>query len=204
MKDKAARIGVLALQGDVREHVRQLKTVGAEVELVRYPEELEGLAGLVLPGGESTTVGKLLVRHQLMEPLRERLQAGLAVLGTCTGLILLASDIKGSDQPRLGVMNMQVARNAFGRQVASFEADLVIPALGPEPFRAVFIRGPVITSVGPEVEVLARIPEGIVLARQGRCLACAFHPELTKDLRLHEYFLQLAQSTVEPAVELGK
>ena len=185
------RLGILDLQGDVREHRHQLERAGAEVVSVRYVEDLQGLEGLVLPGGESTTVGKLLDRHGLFEPLRQAVRGGLGILGTCTGLILLAREITGSDQPRLGVMDIRVQRNAFGRQRASFEADLDIPVLGEAPFRGVFIRGPVIESVGPDVEVLARIPEGIVLARQGKLLACAFHPELTRDLRLHEYFLKL-------------
>lgn len=186
------RIGVLDLQGDVREHCQQLLRLGVDPIKVRYPEDLAECAGLVIPGGESTTVGKLLDRHGLIEPVRQAVREGLALLGTCTGLILMAKDIVGSDQLRLGVMDLVVRRNAFGRQIDSFETDLPLPQLGPEPFRAVFIRGPIIASTGPEVEVLARIPEGIVLAKQGKLLACAFHPELTDDTRLHSYFIELA------------
>ncbi len=172
------RIGVLDLQGDVREHCQQLLRLGVDPIKVRYPEDLAECAGLVIPGGESTTVGKLLDRHGLIEPVRQAVREGLALLGTCTGLILMAKDIVGSDQLRLGVMDLVVRRNAFGRQIDSFETDLPLPELGPEPFRAVFIRGPIIASTGPEVEVLARIPEGISPGQTGQ-VACLRVPPRT-------------------------
>lgn len=195
------RIGVLALQGDFAEHVAMLRRIGADAVEVRLPQELEGLAGLIIPGGESTTIGKLAVAFGLLEPLREFAQAR-PVWGTCAGAIFLSRDAR-RDQPLLGVMDITVARNAFGRQVDSFEIDLDVPALlhadngRPRPFHAVFIRAPLIESVGPGVEVLARLPEGqasgrIVAARQGLRLATSFHPELTGDDRFHRYFLSLA------------
>lgn len=183
-------IGVLALQGAVREHLWALARCGVEGRPVKTHAALAGLDGLVIPGGESTTVGKLLVRYEMLEPVKEKARAGMAIFGTCTGLILLASCIEGSDQPRLGLIDMTVRRNAFGRQVDSFETDLDVPALGPEPLRAVFIRGPEVLAAGPGVEILARHEGRIVLVRQGRCLAAAFHPELTEDARLHRYFLE--------------
>ena len=182
-------IGVLALQGAVREHLSSLALCGITGRPVKRLSDLDGLTGLIIPGGESTTVGKLLVRYDLLEPIGERAAAGLAIFGTCTGLILLAREIEGSTQPRLGLMDMSVRRNTFGRQVDSFEADLDVPVLGPEPLRAVFIRAPEVTVVGPRALVLARYEGHIVLVRQGRYLAGAFHPELTPDVRLHRYFL---------------
>ena len=184
-------IGVLALQGDVREHLMSLERCGVKGRTVRVPADLAGLNGLIIPGGESTTVGRLLIRSGLLEPLREEAQAGLAIFGTCTGMILLAKDIEGYEgQPRLGLMAIAVRRNAFGRQVESFETDLPISVLGAEPFRAVFIRAPEVVETGPGVEILARHGERVVLVRQGRYLAAAFHPELTPDTRLHRYFLE--------------
>lgn len=189
------KIGVLALQGDVREHVAAVKAAGeANVAPVRTPEEIRGLSGLILPGGESTTVGKLMARWGVDEAIKEEHGRGMAVFGTCTGMILLAKTIEESEQQRLGLMDLTVRRNAFGRQVDSFEADLEIPQVGEEPVRAVFIRAPVGTAAGPEVETWAEVPEGIVLAREGRCLAAAFHPELSGDLRIHRLFLDMADS----------
>lgn len=188
------RVGVLALQGDVSEHLEMMGRVGARSLPVKTQEGLEGLDGLIIPGGESTTVGKLLVRYGLDEAIRRRVREGMALYGTCTGLILLAQRIHGSAQPRLGLMDMDVERNAFGRQVDSFEVDIPIPAIGGAPFRAVFIRAPFIREVGSEVEVLARLPGPggqIVMARQGKLLASAFHPELTDDPRVHAYFLRM-------------
>lgn len=184
------KVGVLALQGAFREHQKMLADCGVESAQVRKPEQLEGLSALIIPGGESTTMGKLLNDFHLFEPIIKLGQSGLPILGTCAGLILLAKEIAGSEQPRLGLMDMHVERNAFGRQVDSFEADLDIPVVGPQPFRAVFIRAPYIISVGSGVEVLAKFGEKIVLARQGRFLAAAFHPELTEDKRIHLYFLE--------------
>ncbi|AEG13658.1 Glutamine amidotransferase subunit pdxT [Desulfofundulus kuznetsovii DSM 6115] len=183
-------IGVLALQGAFREHQEMLAALGVESRQVRKPEQLEGINGLIIPGGESTTMGKLLHDYHLFEPIRQKALQGMPVFGTCAGLILLAREIVGSAQPRLGLVDMVVERNAFGRQVESFEVDLDVPVLGEKPLRAVFIRAPYIVSVGPGVEVLARYGDKIVLARQGNFLACAFHPELTDDTRLHRLFLQ--------------
>lgn len=189
------KIGVLALQGDFREHRMMLQDCGVQATLVRRPGELADLDGLVIPGGESTTIGKLMVDHGLLEPIRERAAAGMGVFGTCAGLVLMAREaaggaaLGGRPQPLLGLMDTTANRNAFGRQRESFETDLAVPDLGPEPVRAVFIRAPYIARTGPGVRVLARIGEKIVLAREGRCLAAAFHPELTDDPRLHRYFL---------------
>jgi 5'-phosphate synthase pdxT subunit len=190
------RIGVLALQGAVREHCNALLACGVEPVEVKYREQLEQVQGLVIPGGESTTVGKLLVRHQMLEPLTARGRAGLPIFGTCTGLILLAKEISGSTQPRLGLMDLVVERNAFGRQIASFETELTISEIGAPQFHAIFIRAPFISGVGPGVQVLAALGEKILMARQGNLLVAAFHPELTADLRVHEYFLQLCRKWV--------
>jgi 5'-phosphate synthase pdxT subunit len=186
-------IGVLALQGAFREHEKMLRACGDNIETrqVRLPSQLEGLDGLVIPGGESTTMGKLMTGYGLLEPIRELGGRGIPIFGTCAGLIMLAKDIAGSDQPRLGLMDMVVERNAYGRQVDSFEDDLTVPALGPEPFRGVFIRAPYILEVRPGVEVLAQYDGKIICARQDKLLAAAFHPELTGDNRLHQYFLNL-------------
>jgi pyridoxal 5'-phosphate synthase pdxT subunit len=186
------RIGVLALQGDVREHLAAVARAGGVGVPVKTREALESVEALIIPGGESTTVGKLLDRFELMEPLRRRAEAGMPLFGTCTGLILMAREIAGSEQPRLGLLDVEVERNAFGRQLDSFEADLEIPSLGEPPVRAVFIRAPRITRTGPEVEVLASVPEGAVLVRQGRLLGCAFHPELTDDARIHTWVVRMA------------
>jgi 5'-phosphate synthase pdxT subunit len=191
------KIGVLALQGDFHEHQVMLQGLGAEVVQVRLPEHLAGLNGLIIPGGESTTIGKLAVAYNLMDPLRQfgRQQA---IWGTCAGAIFLSRDAK-RPQPLLGLMDIRVARNAFGRQVDSFEVDLHVPELAGEdgenpPFHAMFIRAPLIESVFPPAEVLARLEDGrIVAARQGKLLATSFHPELTGDTRFHRYFMELAK-----------
>jgi len=186
------RIGVLALQGDFAEHIAALGRLGAEAVPVRLPRDLHGIGGLVIPGGESTTIGKLMRDYGLTDGLRGLIAEGMPVLGTCAGMITLAKRLAGIDQETLAVMDIEVRRNAFGRQVDSFEADLDIPVLGPAPFRAVFIRAPVIECVGSGVEVLASLPDGTaVAAREGDLVVTAFHPELTPDLRFHEYFLAL-------------
>jgi 5'-phosphate synthase pdxT subunit len=185
-----ATIGVLALQGDFREHREVLERLGVSAPEVRLPKDLEGLDGLIIPGGESTTIGRLLRTSHLLEPLHKLAEDGFPVWGTCAGMILLAKRLDDTGVPALEVMDIAVRRNAFGRQVDSFEADLPVPLLGDAPFHAVFIRAPVIEDVGPRVEVLARLPEGApVAARQERLLATAFHPELTRDDRFHRYFV---------------
>jgi 5'-phosphate synthase pdxT subunit len=186
-------IGVLALQGDVEKHMQAAERAGGAAVPVRSPAALAEVDALILPGGESTTQGMLLQRYGLMEPLRDRAVRGLPMLGTCTGLILLAREIVGSEQPRIGVLDVAVHRNAYGRQVDSFEADIPIPALGEYPMRAVFIRAPVIERVGHEVEVLATMEGRPILVRQDRILGCAFHPELTNDTRVHEALVGMAR-----------
>lgn len=182
-------VGVLALQGDFLEHKDMLRSLGAQPVEVRLPGQLDGLDALIIPGGESTTIGKLAVTYGLLEPLRE-FARHKPVWGTCAGMIMLARDI-GRDQPLLGLMDITVNRNAFGRQVDSFETDLDVPALGPQPFRALFIRAPLVTAVGEGVDVLARLDgRNVVAVRQGHWLATAFHPELTGDSRFHRYFLR--------------
>ena len=187
------KIGVLALQGAFVEHEQMLGRLGVETVEVRLPQDLAGLDGLIIPGGESTTIGKVAVRWGLLEPLRGFAADGGPLWGTCAGLILLARRVRDAvpGQPLLRVMDITVRRNAFGRQVDSFEADLEVPALGERPFHAVFIRAPVIEEVGEGVEVVARLDGEIVAARQGRLLATAFHPELTADERFHRYFVDL-------------
>lgn len=185
----AVRIGVLALQGDYAAHQSMLDSVsGVATSLVRDVDELGAVEGLVLPGGESTTIGKLLVRTGLDEAIKRRAAEGMPLYGTCAGMILLARTIVGSDQPRLGLLDVTVARNAFGRQVDSFEADIAVPAMCDTPVRGVFIRAPYVTEVSAGVEVLARFNDLIVGVRQGSIMATAFHPELTSDARLHEAF----------------
>ncbi|MBI4506468.1 MAG: pyridoxal 5'-phosphate synthase glutaminase subunit PdxT [Chloroflexi bacterium] len=185
------RIGVLALQGDFLEHRQMLERVSIPAVEVRKPQQLDEVDGLIIPGGESTTIGKLLVAYGLLHPLRERIAAGWPVWGTCAGAILLARDIGGLDQPLLATMDIVVRRNAFGRQADSFEVDLDVPRLGALPVRAIFIRAPRIIAAGTGVEVLARLADGtIAAARQGRLLATAFHPELTPDTRFHRYFAE--------------
>jgi 5'-phosphate synthase pdxT subunit len=188
------RVGVLALQGSFSEHAEALRAAGAEPVFVRLPAHLEGLAGLIIPGGESTTIGKLLVLSALLDPLRQEVSGGMPVYGTCAGMILLARDIGGVDQPLLGVMDITVRRNGFGRQLDSFEETLSVPSLGEAPFRGVFIRAPLIENTAQGVTVLARLGDGRpVAARQGRLLVSAFHPELTDDLRMHRYFLGMIE-----------
>ena len=186
-------VGVLALQGAVQPHRRALEALGADVLLVRTPDVLGRVDRLVLPGGESTTMSKLLVANDLLEPLRERLRGGMPAFGTCAGMILLASHVIDGrpDQHCLGAIDVTVRRNAFGTQIDSFETDLEIAGLEGGPFHAVFIRAPVVEAVGEGVEVLASVGDRAVLCRQGSTLVAAFHPELSEDRRLHERFLEL-------------
>jgi len=188
------RVGVLAVQGAVREHLEALRRLGVEAMGVRTPEEVAASEALIIPGGESTTIGKLMARYGLMEPVRELVRSGRPLLGTCAGMILMAKRVEaaGADQPGLGVMDISVERNAYGRQVDSFEADLDFAGVEGGPVRAVFIRAPLIRELGEGVEALAEHEGKVVAARQGRLLALAFHPELTDDLRVHQHFVSLA------------
>ncbi|MCL8207397.1 MAG: pyridoxal 5'-phosphate synthase glutaminase subunit PdxT [Actinomycetia bacterium] len=191
------RVGVLAIQGDVREHRRILQQLGVDAPEVRTPADLEGVDGLVIPGGESTTIGLLMDEAGLVSVLRTRITGGFPVYGTCAGLILLARDVEGPEPRRIGLMDITAARNAFGRQIASFEARVPIPVLGAEPFPAVFIRAPRVTRVGPGVRPLAYWQGEVVMAEEGSMLVSSFHPELTADLRVHEYFLRKVTAYVE-------
>lgn len=186
------KIGVLALQGDVREHAAALQAAGATAVIVKHPDEIASVDALVLPGGESTTIGKLLDRFGLLEPLKERIDEGMPLYGTCAGMILMATGIVGAEETshRLEVMDVSVRRNAYGRQVDSFEADLEVAGLE-DPFRAVFIRAPIVERTGAGVEVLAECEGRPVLVRQGKLLASSFHPEMTGDARLHRLFLEM-------------
>jgi len=188
------RVGVLALQGAFIEHEKTLKNLGCETIQVRKREHLENIDGLIIPGGESTTIGKLMNDFNLTGPIKELAEKGLPIFGTCAGLIIMAKEITNSSQPCLGMMNISVHRNAFGRQVDSFETDLHIEGLGQEPFRAVFIRAPYIETVNEGVEVLATVDEKIVFAREKNFMAAAFHPELTDDTRVHELFLNCCKT----------
>ncbi len=187
------KIGVLALQGAVREHVQAIQACGAEAVVVKNAGQLAELDGLVLPGGESTAMRRLIDRANLLEPLRQFADAGKPMFGTCAGLVLLAKEIEGQDAAHIGVMDITVARNSFGRQVDSFEADLEIVGIE-EPFPAVFIRAPHIVSAGEDVEVLCEYDGRIVLARSGPFLGCSFHPELTGDHRLMQLFLNMVEN----------
>ena len=187
------KIGVLALQGAFAEHIAILKRLNVDAIPVRLPHQLEGLDGLIIPGGESTTITKLMASYRLKNKIIDMAKSGFPIFGTCAGMIVLASELSsdGGVKPT-GAMAIKVNRNAFGRQVDSFETELLIPVLGKKPFVGVFIRAPLIESVGKGVEVLARLVDGtIVAARQGKLLVCSFHPELTDDTRLHHYFLDI-------------
>jgi len=186
------KIGVLALQGAVEEHIASLRRAGAEGVVVKRVEQLDELHGLIIPGGESTTIGKLMRKYGFIEAIRQFAADGKPVFGTCAGLIVLAKRIDGGEEPHLGLMDMTVVRNAFGRQRESFETDLDVAGLD-RPLRAVFIRAPLIKEVGPGVEVLSVYKGEIVAARQDRLLACSFHPELTDDSALHAYFVAMAE-----------
>jgi 5'-phosphate synthase pdxT subunit len=192
---RAPRIGVLALQGAVAPHLAAIRAVGAEPVLVRLPRDLVDLDALVLPGGESTTMRKLIDAYGLREPILSMARGGVPMLGTCAGMILLADRIDDGDEPVFSMLDIGVTRNGYGRQLDSFEADLDAPALGEAPLHGVFIRAPMITDVGPGAEVLARDPDGRPVAvRQGRVLATAFHPELTDDRRLHRMLAEMIET----------
>ncbi|CAM3915397.1 pyridoxal 5'-phosphate synthase glutaminase subunit PdxT [Cohnella lubricantis] len=185
-------IGVLALQGAVAEHIRSIELAGGKGVAVKRTEQLAEIDGLIIPGGESTTIGKLMRKYDFIEAIRGFAQAGKPVFGTCAGLIVLAKKLEGAEEPHLQLMDMTVARNAFGRQRESFETDLDVKGIE-TPLRAVFIRAPLIKEVGPEVDVLSTYKGEIVTARQGNLLASSYHPELTDDFRLHGYFLRMAE-----------
>lgn len=191
--ERKPRIGVLALQGAVRQHVEAIRDVGAEPVEVRLPRDLVDLDALILPGGESTTMRRLIDAYNLREPIAAMARADTPMLGTCAGMILLADRIADDgDEPYFGVLNLEVRRNGYGRQLDSFEADLDVPSLGEAPLHGVFIRAPLVTDVGAGAEVLARDPDGTPVAvRQGRILATAFHPELTEDRRIHRLLVDL-------------
>jgi 5'-phosphate synthase pdxT subunit len=192
-------VGVLALQGDFLEHVKMLERLGVDAREVRTAEPLKGLDGLIIPGGESTTFGRLIGDFQLQEPLSAYVRSGRPVWGTCAGMIMLANHASDLDFPTLQAIDIEVDRNAYGRQVDSFEADIEVSSLGGEPYHAVFIRAPVVASVGPKVEVLAMCRERPVAVRQGAIMATSFHPELTEDTRFHRYFMEMIESAGRPS-----
>ena len=199
------KIGVLAVQGDFAEHIAILRRLNVECREIRLPEQLEGIDGLIIPGGESTTLSRLMSIYHLREPVQAMAAQGKAVWGTCAGMIMLAHEITEADPVPLQVMDIGVQRNAFGRQIDSFEQDLDITGLEPGPFHAIFIRAPVVIRVGQQVKTLAALSNGqSVAVRQGNLMATAFHPELTNDARLHQYFLDLAADLAGPASPPGR
>jgi 5'-phosphate synthase pdxT subunit len=201
------RIGVLALQGAFIEHIEVIRRLEAEAMEVRLPVDLEELDALIIPGGESTTILKLMHGFRLFQPLCQKIQSGFPVLGTCAGMICLAKQVSNSQEAflePLAVMDIKVERNAFGRQVDSFEIDLQIPVLGERPYHAIFIRAPLISEVKSQVDVLTRLPDGVIVAaRQGNILVSSFHPELTDDFRFHEYFLKIAATHKNQIIASG-
>jgi len=190
------RVGVLAVQGAVREHLAAIRDVGAEPVEVRLPRDLVDLDALILPGGESTTMRRLIDAYGLREPILSLARTGMPMLGTCAGMILLADRLADREEPVFALLDLEVRRNGYGRQLESFEADLHVPILGDEPLHGIFIRAPLVSDVGPRAEVLARDPDGVPVAvRQGRVLDTAFHPELTPDRRLHRLLLEMIGSS---------
>lgn len=199
------RIGVLALQGAFREHLDTLRSIGVEGVRVREPADLEGVSGLILPGGESTTMRQLIDRWGLHDPILAFAETGAPVFGTCAGMIVLASEIAGGEPPILPLLDITVERNAFGRQLESFEAELSVPILGDRPVRAVFIRAPIIERAGPDVDVLARLDDGrIVAVRERNILATAFHPELAGETRFHRLMAAMASEHDDPGEGSGR
>jgi 5'-phosphate synthase pdxT subunit len=202
---RETRIGVLAVQGDFREHLDTLSAIGVEGVEVRLPEHLAGLHGLILPGGESTTMRRLIERWDLRRPILDLAGTGAPFLGTCAGMIVLAREITGSEEPILPLLDVTVERNAFGRQLDSFEADLSVPVLGDQPVHGVFIRAPVIERTGPGVDVLARLDDGrIVAVRERNVLATAFHPELAGETRFHRLLAMMADEHADPGEGSGR
>jgi 5'-phosphate synthase pdxT subunit len=199
------RIGVLAVQGAFAEHISVLHGLGVEAVPVRLPEDFEGLAGLIIPGGESTAIRRLIDRWGLREPILALARGGAPILGTCAGMILLANTISDGDPSPLPLLDIDVKRNAFGRQLESFEEDLTVPVLGDRPVHAVFIRAPIVERVGPDVDVLAQLDDGRVVAvRQGNVVATAFHPELAGETRFHRLIATMAAAYAEPAEGSGR
>jgi 5'-phosphate synthase pdxT subunit len=193
------RIGVLALHGAFIEHIRTLESIGVDGTLVRLPQDLEGLNGLIIPGGESTTMRILAKRWELQAAIMDLARSGVPILGTCAGMIVVAREIAGGEDPVFPLVDITVRRNAFGRQLDSFETDLEVPIIGDRPIRAIFIRAPVVERVGPAVEVLATLPDGRVVAvRQDNVIALAFHPELAGETRLHRLMAAMASEHAEP------
>lgn len=189
------KIGVLALQGDFREHIRMLTRCGVEAFEIKKADMLHDIDGLIIPGGESTTIGKLMERYGFIQAITDFHETGHPIYGTCAGMIIIAKSIVDGHQPLLGLMDIKVRRNAFGRQIDSCESELHIKEIGDKPFRAIFIRAPWIESVGSSVEVMAYLDGHPVMAREGTLLAGAFHPELTADVRIHEYFINMVQES---------
>ena len=199
------KIGVLALQGAFREHLQTLETIGVEGVPVRLPRDLEGVSGLILPGGESTTMRHLIERWGLGQPILDLAASGAPLFGTCAGMIVLANEIAGGERPILPLLDVTVERNAFGRQLDSFEAELTVPVLGDRPVHAVFIRAPIVENVGPEVDVLARLDDGrIVAVRERNILATAFHPELAGETRFHRLVATMASEHDDPGEGSGR
>lgn len=199
------KIGILSVQGAFAEHEAMLTSIGVEAVQVRLPQQLEGLSGLILPGGESTTMRKLIDRWGLRQPILELAHRGVPVLGTCAGMILLARDISDGDEPVFPLLDVSVKRNAFGRQLDSFEAEIDVPVLGDVPMRGVFIRAPVVERVGADADILARLEDGRVVAvRQRNVIATAFHPELAGEPRFHRLLVTMAGAYLEPAEGSGR
>jgi 5'-phosphate synthase pdxT subunit len=199
------RIGVLALQGAFREHLWTLAAIGIEGSPVRLPRDLEDVAGLILPGGESTTMRQLIARWGLRQPILDLASSGAPIFGTCAGMIVLAREIAGGEEPVLPLLDVTVERNAFGRQLESFEADLTVPVLGDQPVHGVFIRAPVIERTGPDVDILARLDDGrIVAVRERNIIATAFHPELAGETRFHRLVAAMASEHDDPGEGAGR
>jgi len=202
---RPVRIGVLAVQGAFAEHIELLRQLGVEAVPVRLPEDMEGLSGLILPGGESTTMRKLINYWGLREPILDLAQKGAPVFGTCAGMILLSNEIADGDEPVFPLLDIDVRRNAFGRQLESFESELDVPVLGDAPIHAVFIRAPIVERVGPDVDILARLDDGRVVAvRRGNVIATAFHPELAGETRFHRLVATMAAAFAEPGEGSGR
>ena len=199
------RIGVLALQGAFAEHVASLRAVGAEPVEIRLPAQLDDVEGLIIPGGESTTMRKLIARWEMRQPILDLAASGRPIFGTCAGMIVLATEIVGGEEPVLPLLDVTVQRNAFGRQLDSFETELAVPLLGDTPVHAVFIRAPIIERVGPEVDVMASLPDGrIVAVRQRNVIATSFHPELAGETRFHRLVATMAAEHADPGEGVGR